>query len=333
MRALVLAAGFGTRLGALSDERPKPLLPVCDVPVIRYVLALLEAHGFTEAMVNLHHRGDLLERELGEGTPNLRVHYSRETEILGTGGGIQRAGDWLTRGGRDRFLVVNGKLVIDADLDALLAADAAAAVEGALATMLVREVPDPDRWGAIETDGSRVVRIAGKGSAAAATKKWMFTGVHVLGPELVARLPEGNSHIIDYYVAALARGERIAMHAYDRYFEEHSTPARYLAGNIAVLRGRAGLRHPPADLLGVDATATLGAGAVIIDPVRIGPGAVVGAGAQIGPDAVIGRGARVAEGAQVREAVVWPGAVVESSVARAIVTSRGVFPVEPDAKR
>src|SRR5437660_102926 len=112
---MILAAGFGTRLGALSDERPKPLLPVADVPVIRFNLALLEAYGFAEVMVNLHHRGDLIERELGAGTARLRVHYARETEILGTGGGIKNVADWLTRGGRERFLVLNGKVVSDLD--------------------------------------------------------------------------------------------------------------------------------------------------------------------------------------------------------------------------
>ena len=328
MRALILAAGFGTRLGALSDERPKPLLPVCDVPVIRYNLALLEAHGFTDVMVNLHHRGDLLERELGAGTARLRVRYSREAEILGTGGGIRRAGDWLTDGGKARFLVMNGKLVIDLDLHALAASDEA---HGALATLVVREVPDPDRWGAVETRGPQVLRIVGKGRAPdreePPPRKWMFTGVHVLGPAIVARLPDGNSHIVDHYVAALAAGESIAAYPYDRYFEEHSTPARYLAGNLAVLRGRADLRHPPGALRGVDATARLGEGVTIEEPVRIGAGAVVGAHARIGPDAVIGQRARVGAGARIERAVVWPDATADGVIRDAIVTPKGVFPV------
>ena len=79
-RAIVLAAGFGTRLGTLSDERPKPMLPVCNIPLIRYAVALLRGHGIDEIAVNLHHRGDLIRAELGDG-----FHYSEETEILGTG--------------------------------------------------------------------------------------------------------------------------------------------------------------------------------------------------------------------------------------------------------
>ncbi|HEX4460770.1 MAG TPA: sugar phosphate nucleotidyltransferase, partial [Polyangia bacterium] len=89
-RALILAAGFGTRLGALSDERPKPLLPVCDIPLIRYAVALLRGHGITEVAVNLHHRGELIRAELGDG-----FHYSEESTILGTGGGIVQLQEWL----------------------------------------------------------------------------------------------------------------------------------------------------------------------------------------------------------------------------------------------
>jgi NDP-sugar pyrophosphorylase family protein len=66
-RALILAAGLGTRMGTLSDERPKPLLPVCDIPLIRYAVALLRGAGIDEIAVNLHHHGELIRAELGDG--------------------------------------------------------------------------------------------------------------------------------------------------------------------------------------------------------------------------------------------------------------------------
>lgn len=336
-RAMILAAGFGTRLGALSDERPKPLLPVCDVPALRYSLALLEAAGLSEVIINLHHRGDLIERELGDRVGSLSITYSREETILGTGGGIRKAAPWLTRGGAERFLVLNGKLVVDLDLRRLLDEDAASARAGAAATMVIRAVPDPDRWGAVETEEGEVVRIIGKGRPApaatqqhsAALHKWMFTGVHVLGPSLVERLPEGESCIIRQgYIPALAAGVRVAFHEATGYFEEHSTPRRYLDGNLALLARPDLLSHPPAPLVGVDESATIHPSAELLAPLRIGPGASVGAGATVGPFAVIGARSSVAAGSVVSRAVVWPDAHVEGSVREAIVTPRGVFPVE-----
>src|SRR5688572_21259398 len=146
-RAIILAAGFGTRLGALSDERPKPLLPVANVPLIRYAIAHLRGHGITEIAINLHHRGELIEADLGDGSElGCAITYSREESILGTGGGLLKIRDWLTRGNREPFFVVNGKILTDVDLQAVIGRHRE---RDAVATMVVREVPDAERWGAI----------------------------------------------------------------------------------------------------------------------------------------------------------------------------------------
>lgn len=325
-RAIILAAGFGTRLGTLSDERPKPLLPVCDVPLIRYAVALLVGHGVTEIAVNLHHRGDLIEAELGTGADlGAQIRYSREEVILGTGGGLRRMGDWLTEGGQP-FLVVNGKILIDVDLAALLERHAR---DGAAATMVLRDAADADKWGAIHVDDAgRVTGILDQG--APASFACMFTGVHVISPRLLDRLPEhgASDSIRQAYIPALLDGERISAVRYGGYFHEHSTPARYLEGNINALRGRARLRFPPGELTGVDPTAVVEEGAILLPPYRIGPGARVGARATVGPDAVVGRRAVVTEGARVTRAVLWPDTRADGEVAGAIVTPRGVFPVE-----
>jgi NDP-sugar pyrophosphorylase family protein len=328
MRALILAAGLGTRLGSLSDERPKPLLPVCDIPLIRYAIALVAGHGVREIAVNLHHRGELIERELGDGaSEGVHIRYSHEPTILGTGGGIRRLQDFLTDGGRDSFLVVNGKILIDVDLHAVVARHQAT---GAAATMVLRETPDAARWGAIEVDDAgRVTRIIGQGTPGA--RVCMFTGVHVLAPPLVERLPpDGESDSIrQAYLPALADGEHIEGFLLDGYFHEHSTPARYLEGNWNALAGRARLRHPPGPLTGIDPTARLADPLKLSEPYRIGAGAVVGPHVILGPDVVIGAGARVEAGVRLERVVVWPGAVVTQSLNDAIVTPRGVHQGEP----
>src|SRR5438105_11530769 len=97
-------------------------MPVCDHALVRYAVALLHGHGVREIAVNLHHRGDLIEAELGDGRSlGVSIRYSREEPILGTGGGIRRIADYLTDGGQEPFFVVNGKVVIDVDLSRVLA--------------------------------------------------------------------------------------------------------------------------------------------------------------------------------------------------------------------
>ncbi len=315
-RAMILAAGFGTRLGALSDERPKPLFPVADVPLIRYAVALLAGHGVREIVVNLHHRGDLIEADLGDGAAlGVAITYSREEAILGTGGGIRRALPLLAPRGDadDPFFVVNGKILIDLDLDDVLARHRAA---GASATLVVRPDPDARRWGAIDApDGGGPIRgLLGDGA-------YMFTGVHVIEPSLAARLPDGESCIVRQgYVPWHAAGVPLLAYQAAGYFMEHSTPERYLAGNFNVLRGVARLRHPPGELTGVDPTARIDPSARVLPPVRVGPGAVIEAGAIVGPDVVIGAGARVARGVFLHRTVVWPGATAAAAATHAIIT-------------
>ena len=323
-RAIVLAAGFGTRLGALSDERPKPLLPVADHALIRYAIALLAGHGITEVAINLHHRGELIERELGDGSAlGVRIHYSREESILGTGGGLVRIGDWLTDGGRAPFLVVNGKILIDVDLHELLARHHA---HDAAATMVVRETPDAAKWGAIEVDESgRVRRIIGVGQPA--PHVCMFTGVHVLSPRLLARLPAtGESDSIrQAYLPALEAGDRIEAILYDGYFHEHSTPERYLEGNWNALEGRAHLRHPPGPLAGVDPTAHLLPSVHVEGSHRIGPHANLGSNVTLAGRVVVGAHARIANNVRLERVVVWPDSECNESLTDAIVTPKGIF--------
>lgn len=323
---MLLCAGLGTRLGALSDERPKPMLPVCDVPIVRFGIAQLVGHGIRDVVINLHHRGDVVERELGDGSRfGARIQYTHEPELLGTGGGLKHALALLDPDGRDEpFVSMNGKLIFDVDLTALLAAHAAAG-PGVLGTMVVRRVPDAVAWGAVDVDdGLRVRNILGDG-------RHMFCGVHVTRPSVVARLPDGEACMIRQgYLPWLRGGEVVRAYEHERgYFAEHSTPARYLESNRALLDG-ADLRFPPAELAGIDPAADVGAGVTVREPVRVAAGAAIGDGATIGPYAVIGSGAQVAAGATVERAVVWPHAKVTGPVRDAIVTPVAVVAVKPD---
>lgn len=316
-RAMLLCAGLGTRLGALSDERPKPMLPVCDLPILRFGIAQLVAHGIRDLVINVHHRGDVIERELGDGAGfGARIQYSHEDTILGTGGGLKHALHLLDPDGNDApFVSMNGKLIFDVDLTALLDAFARAPAD-TLGMMVVKRDPDAETWGAVDVQGGRIHDILGKG-------RHMFCGVHATRPSTVARLPDGEACMIRQgYLPWLRGGEAVRAFEHEGgYFAEHSTPRRYLESNWALLDGTP-LRHPPGALRGVDPSATI-AGEVR-EPVRIGAGAVIGAGAIVGPHAVVGAGATVEAGAHLERTVVWAGATARGALRDAIVTAHGV---------
>ena len=331
---MLLCAGYGTRLGALSDQRPKPMLPVCGLPILRYGIAQLVAHGIRDLVINVHHRGDVIERELGDGADlGARIAYSVEDVLLGTGGGLKHALHLLDPDGTDEpFVSMNGKLIFDVDLTAVLAAFSAdlAADPGLLGTMVVQRVPDAVAWGAVDVveraagGRPRIRDILGQG-------RHMFCGVHVTRPSVVARLPDGEACMIRQgYLPWLRAGAAVAAFEHEGgYFAEHSTPARYLESNWALLGGQP-LRHPPGRLVGVDRQVAIPPDAAIVPPVRIEAGAIIGAGATVGPYVVIGAGATVEPGATLDHVVVWSGATASGRLQHVIVTPHAVVRADPD---
>jgi NDP-sugar pyrophosphorylase family protein len=209
-RAMVLAAGRGTRLAPLTDRLPKPLMPVAGRPMIVHILELLRCGGIDDVVINLHHLGHLIEREIRDGAGlGLRVRYSWEPEILDTGGGIKRAQPLL---GDEPFIVANGDSLLELSLHDLVEAHRAGR---GIATMVVRPTPDAARWGLVELDsGDRVRRVAGLPAGLAKVaplRPFMFPGLHVFEPRVFDYMRPGAAFSItrETYPAMLTAGETI----------------------------------------------------------------------------------------------------------------------------
>jgi NDP-sugar pyrophosphorylase family protein len=330
MQAMILAAGRSTRLGSIGLALPKPLLPVCGYPAVTFAIELCRRAGFYDIVINLHHHGDKIGQTLGDGSRfGVHLRYSVEEELLGTGGALWKARHMFAPG---PVLVINGKVAADIDLDAVVAAHRDAP-QGTVATMVVREDPNPELWAPIGVDTTAaVISIRGKRAdrtASGLVLPRMFTGIHVVEPGLLDRLPEGVSDVIgDAYIPALLAGNHIASLTMKGYFAEHSTPERYLAGNLDLLQDPVVLPQAPGPLVGVDPGAQVDASAQIRAPVRIAAGAVVEAGAVVGPSTVVCGGGRVASGAEVARSVVWPGATANGICVGAIITPGSVYVAE-----
>jgi NDP-sugar pyrophosphorylase family protein len=329
MQVMILAAGKSTRLGALGAARPKPLVPICGYPAIAFGLCSCATAGLQDVVINLHHHGDQIRQLVGDGSAfGLRVKYSDEPELLGTGGGLAAARALFRPG---PVLVMNGKVVADLSLAQVIAAHRNAS-PGTLATMVLRPNPNQEKFPPVSLDeAGRVVGLRGKRGDVTAFGKvsdMMFAGVHILEPALLDRLPPaGESDVIAAaYQPALADGGRVQGFAMTGYFEEHSTPTRYLAGNLALVRQPGLVATTPGPLTGVDPAAEVHATATLRPPIRIGAGAVIEAGAVVGPDVVVSGGGTVAAGAVVTRAVVWPGAVARGEIADAVVMEEGLVP-------
>lgn len=326
-RAMILAAGLGTRLGSLTRMRPKPMLPVCGAPLVRWVVLWLRHHGIRDIVVNLHHLGEQIEAELGDGRSlDVSIAYSHEeAQILGTGGGLREARSLLDDGHGTPIVVVNGKILVDLDLGAVLERHASKRAE---ATMVLRPDPHAERWGSLKLDeDGRVVRLLGStlatdSDARPSTPALMFTGVHVLQPRFMDRIPsQGEQCVVrTAYRSLFDEGRGLYGWITDRYWWEHSTEERYLQGVFNVLDGLVDLPYAERPVRGVDPSATVHPEARLIDPVFVGPGASIGAGAVVGPRVQVGAGAAVQPGARLRRAVVWDEVTVTGDHADAVLT-------------
>ena len=299
MRALLLAAGLGTRLRPLTDHLPKPAVPVLHRPLGARSLERLLALGVRSIAINTHHLGDAAERALRPLVPSeLPFVRSHEDELLGTAGGVKRAlalAAELDGGGDDDAVVMNGDVIFAPDLERAIALHRS---RGELATMGLRADPEAARYGAIELDGgARVRRILGRpASVEGALRALMFTGVHVLSARALRELPERGCVIRQGYIPWLERGELVVGIEEAAPWRDLGTIAEYHAANIE----RA---HEPG---AVDASAEI-------------------EGAHI-ERCVIGAQARVAAGVHVRRCVVWPGTAVLTDASDAVIGPFGVVP-------
>lgn len=327
-RAMILAAGFGTRLGPLTQQRPKPMIPICGTPLVRWSARWLAHHGIEDVTVNLHHLGEQIEGELGDGSAlGLRIRYSHEEGmILGTGGGLRHARAFIDPGDDEPIVIVNGKIMLDLDLHAVLEDHRQS---GAEATMVLRTDPNAGKWGSLQVDAQgKVVRLLGDAPTAdprcePTSPPLMFTGVHVLQPRFLDRIPpDGEQCVIRTAYRELfneARG--LQGFVTDRYWWEHSTPERYLQGMQNVLDDAVSLPFAEHPVRGVSEQAQIDPSASIEEPVWIGPGVKVGAGAKVGPHVQLEAGAVVEANAQVQRSIVWPGASVSGVVHDRVVVA------------
>jgi NDP-sugar pyrophosphorylase family protein len=225
MKAMILAAGLGTRLRPLTNNLPKPLLPLEEKPLIEYTLRLLRKYGLTDVIINLHYQGDKIVGALGDGSRwGMKIRYSEEPQILGTGGGIKRMARFLSD---EPFLVINSDILVEIQLDRLVENHQR---EKGAATLVLRDDPEVDSWGAVGIDPNhRIRQFLGKpGWTGEALAKRMFAGIHVMDPRVFSYIPDqGFSTIIDAYIEMLQQGERLLGHEFEDYWMDIGTPERY----------------------------------------------------------------------------------------------------------
>ena len=259
LKGMVLAAGLGTRLRPLTYLRAKPAVPLLGRPIIQYALDRLADAGVRETVINLHYLPETVVRAAAR--PDMRVHFSHETSILGTAGALARVRDRL---GRGTLALINGKIYSEESLARVLDFHRR---RKALVTMVVRPWWNGCPYLPVLVDAD--LRIRGflrtrpnlqpdRGTDSEnGCRPFVFTGIHLLETEVLDRIGEGFSDTVaDLYPGLIAEGHPVLAFVSESNWFETSTPERYLQKSIELLHSRgtrdAGIEKQPV-MDGVDA--------------------------------------------------------------------------------
>ncbi len=304
MRAMILSAGYGTRLWPLTEDRTKPAMPILGKPLVGYVAEYLAHYDYREIVVNLHHRPESVRAALGDGKRfGVNLHYVEEPKILGTSGALDNARAML---GNETFVVINGKIITDIDLNDALQTHRR---NNAIATLILLPNIKRERFTVVETSNGLLKGFGGMPNTASseADVPLMFTGIQILEPGIFEYIPRGvfSHSTTDVYPEALARGERIAVHVPKGTWYELSTLQRYLDISLALLSER----HL-SFTTGADCTIADGAEisqSVLWDNVVVAPEARV-------KRSVLGDGVRIRAGEAIVNAIVVRKSLIEGKV-------------------
>ena len=343
MRAMILAAGLGTRLRPLTYLMPKPVAPVLNRPILARIADLLAEHGFREVVTNVSYLPEQIREVLGDGSEyGLEVSYSEEPEPLGTAGGVGKVRDFLSE--TDSFLIISGDALTDIDLGAMRAAHEANAERGAIATLATKRVEDTTQFGvAITDEEGRIQGFQEKPEPAEALSDLANCGIYMFRREIFDHFPPPDRKspagdedqppgfvdwAIDVFPSLLDGDVPFYSHEIDAYWNDIGSVGEFVQGNLDALAGKVGIEPPAPEVSeGIYAGDGSDLDAVrVTAPILIGPDTRIGDAASLHGPVVVGDGCELGPGAMLRECVVLPGARVPEG---ALVVG-GLYGTDPD---
>ncbi|MFZ5823114.1 MAG: sugar phosphate nucleotidyltransferase [Bacillota bacterium] len=320
MKAVVMAGGEGTRLRPLTVNRPKPMVPVVNRPVMEHIVALVRQHGIHEIISTLHYLPEVIQEHFGNGSEfGVKMSYSVETTPLGTAGSVRQAADELT----ETFLVISGDALTDMNLTDLIRFHRE---KGAVATLALTRVQNPLDFGVVITDGSgRIVRFLEKPSWSEVFSDTINTGIYVLEPEVFDLMEEGRPYDFskDIFPKLLAAGRPIFGYVSRDYWCDIGSLDQCLQAQEDCLAGRVRVAIPGEEVrrsifigrdVSIDPTAQVTGPVLIGDGAVIRPGARVGEYSVIGPNTVVDREAEVRRTFTMGQVYIGRGANVRASI-------------------
>jgi len=306
-KAMVLAAGLGTRLRPLTDLISKPMAPIVNRPVMEHIVRLLVKHNFTDIICNLHWYPDDLKNYFGDGSKwGVNIVYSYEKELLGTAGGVRNAEYFF---GKNTFLVISGDALTDIDLTDAVKFHKD---KGGVATLILTEVEDTSQYGVVLLDDNkRIIGFQEKPLSGEAKSSLANSGIYVFEPEIFDYLPP-QGQFCDFgkscFPGLLKRNVIYYGYRHNQYWNDVGSLDQYQQGNFDALEGKVKVSIPGKKIkegVWVGRNCKIEEGVVIIPPVCLGDNCTIKKDAKLFGPIILGNNTIVDERAVLYRGIKW----------------------------
>lgn len=315
MKAVIMAGGEGTRLRPLTSQRPKPLVPVLNMPIMEHIVLLLKEHGITDIVVTLHYLADEIEGYFGDGSEwGVNLIYSVEETPLGTAGSVKQAEPYLKD---DTFLIISGDALTDINLDRVIEFHRR---KKSLATIVLSHVPNPLEFGVVITDDEgRIRRFLEKPSWGEVFSDTVNTGMYILEPSIFSYMEPGQNYDWSHDIFPKLLKEKKPLYGYimeNDYWCDVGNLQQYREAQYTVLDGNTRVRIGTRSVFSHTNGVWVGDGceidpsAQILPPVVIGRNCKIKEEAIVGPYSVIGDNCIIEEKAKVHRSILWDNVYV-----------------------
>ena len=296
MKAMIMAAGVGSRLMPMTSDIPKPMIPMANRPLMENTVQLLSQYGIKEVIANLHYHGDVIENYFADGRSwGVNLAYSPEMELMGTAGGVKKC-EWFLD---ETFVVISGDALTDINLEKLLNEHKRC---GALATIALKPVDEVEQFGVVITDNDgKITQFQEKPRPQEALSKTANTGIYIFEPDIFKLIPKGEFHdfgkqLFPYLVKIAAPFYGVTI---DEYWCDVGNLYTYRQANADILNRKVKVPYAGELIHTRDFSSLL-----------LGEGASLGHDVSISGQVVIGPGCQIGDGVSIENSVLWNDSIV-----------------------
>lgn len=313
-KAMIMAAGAGTRLDPLTQIIPKPMVPVANKPIMELILRHLGKFGIKDVIANTHTLAETIHARFKHNNGlNINFNYVYEKELSGTAGGVKKCESFFESD--ETFIVISGDALTDVNIDELVKNHKST---GAIATMALKEVPyeEVQHFGVVVVDkNSRVVGFQEKPSIEEARSNLVNTGIYIFEADIFKYIPENTFYDFakNVFPSLMANNELLCAFTIQNYWNDIGTLNQYRLSSYDVLNSKVLIDHPyrESEFGWLAGSCMISPDAILSGKLFMGENSIIEKSVRTYGNSIIGNNCIIKEGARIRNAIIWDNVVIE----------------------